>query len=106
MSESKFGRLEKHLGQHVFVFNEEDNGGEQVILITDFYDNGDGVFSGLYLIQEIVMASYCNSATLNLSIEITPEKLRKLADEIDWKIAEFKTKAMIDAKAEQKEAAE
>lgn len=90
---------EKHLGRHVFCFNEEDNGGESCLLITDFWDNGDGVISGMFTIQEFELNSYCNSAKICLQgVQITPEKLRKLADELDLEIARIKTQAMIDAK--------
>lgn len=69
------------LGRHVFVFNEHDNGGEQLILTTEFYHNGDP--DGVYVNQEITLGSYCNSASINLSgVQITPEILFKLATEL------------------------
>lgn len=93
------GNSEKHLGRHVFVFNKKDNGGEQCVLITDFWDNGDGPFRGLFTIQNFELHSYCNSAQISLQgVQITPDKLRKLADELDMEIAKIKTQAMIDGK--------
>ena len=72
---------DKKLHRHVFCFNEEDNGGEAVMLTTDFFANGDpGV---VYMNQEFELQSYCNSASITLcGAQLTPELLRKLADEL------------------------
>jgi len=89
----------KHLARHVFTFNEKDNGGEAFSLVTDFWDNGDGVFRGLNTTQQLELNSYHNAAKFHLGgVEITPEKLRKLADELDTVIAQIKTETMMKAR--------
>lgn len=68
---------------HLFVFNQKDNGGESLTLITQFFSNGDPGAQGIFSNQELTLQSYCNSASFNLcGIQITPELLRKLADEL------------------------
>ena len=90
----------KFLKRHVFLFNKEDNGGESLILTTDFFDNGDaaaGLPDGIYTNQELALQSYGNSASFNLcGAALTPALLRQLANELD--------KAEIEANAEVKKA--
>ena len=77
----------KHLKTHTFVFDKDI--GEELSLITKVYDNGDGE---LFTNQELSLQAECSSASLNLfSIEITPEILRKLADELDETISNCRT---------------
>ena len=79
-------KKDKTLAEHVFIFNEEDNGGESVSLITKFIGNGDPVTrkDGVYLNQELTLNSYCNHATFHLSgCSLTPENLRHLANELE-----------------------
>lgn len=72
---------DKEVGWHSFMFNEDDNSGEGVLLDTIMYDNGDGV---IYYNQEISLQSYCNSASINLiGVQITPDRLRQLANELE-----------------------
>lgn len=68
--------------RHVFHFNKEDNGGEAILLKTEFLANGDpGEF---YINQELSLQSYGNSASFNFGGgPLTPEILRQLADELD-----------------------
>lgn len=69
-----------------FPLNPKDNGGEQLIITTDFFSNGDPVTatSGIFLNQQLTLQSYCNSASFNLCGAIfTPQKLRELADLIE-----------------------
>ena len=74
--------LNEVLHTHVFVFNKEDNSGESLSLTTKFFSNGDP--GGIYTIQELVLQSYCNRATFGLhGATITPEELRKLANELE-----------------------
>jgi hypothetical protein len=79
--------MDKELGRHVFVFNPRDNGGESLVLVTTIYDNGDaaaGLPGGIYTNQELTLNSYCNAASFNLlGAPITPDDLRKLANELD-----------------------
>jgi hypothetical protein len=66
--------------RHVFCFNPQDNGGEQLHLITEFFesDNGD-----IYSNKEMSLQSYCNSASFNLSgAAISSETFFKLAREL------------------------
>jgi hypothetical protein len=77
---------DKILCTHVFVFNENDNGGESLMLTTRFISNGDEITEkeGVYINQELTLHSYCNSASFNLfGSTITPESLRKLANELE-----------------------
>jgi hypothetical protein len=83
------------LTQHSFVFNKKDNGGEQLILSTKFYDNGDGIPSGIYTIQELTLNSYGNAANFILSGCITPESLRELANELDAARAKLLGKSLV-----------
>jgi hypothetical protein len=71
----------KQVGKHVFSFNPLDNGGEQLLLTTTIFDNGDGE---LYTNQELALQSYGNSASINLfGTAINTAGLRQLADELD-----------------------
>lgn len=77
--------VDEHLGGHVFVFNNSDNGGEQLVLTTDFFSGDRG---GVYSNQELTLMSYCNSASFNLSgCQFTPELLRELANQLDSEFA-------------------
>jgi hypothetical protein len=78
--------------KHVFNFSPKENGGESLILSTNLIANGDpGVF---FYNQEFILYSYCNCASINLySISITPDKLRKLADELE--LAEKEAKEIL-----------
>ena len=82
--------------RHVFSFNPDDNGGEQLTLVTEVFDNGGGeVFTN----QELTLHSYCNSASFTLSgAQILPEDLRRLANELDGVYT--RRKALSKAKAE------
>lgn len=66
-----------------FVFNPEINGGEQLVLKTDFFDNGDakaGLPGGIYTIQTLTLNSYGSSASFNVFGAFTPKNLRELAN--------------------------
>lgn len=74
------------LARNVFCFNNNDNGGEALLLTTEFVANGDDITKedGVYLEQELTLVSYSNSATFNLSGAIlTPALLRELADKLE-----------------------
>jgi hypothetical protein len=67
---------EEPLHRHVFVFNPNNNGGESLSLVTEFFKN--------YASQNLSLQSYGNSATFNLDYSIiTPDILRKLANELE-----------------------
>lgn len=89
---------EQHLHKHVFCFDPNNRGGESLLLVTNFIDNGDykaGLGdTGIFLNQELTLHSYCNSATFNLcGTPLTPENLRKLANELESAMIEAKAKA-------------
>lgn len=72
--------------KHVFEFDTEINSGEGLTLVTEFYANGDPITenNGVYMNQYLTLQSYCNSVTFNLiGIQLTPEKLRQLANELE-----------------------
>ena len=74
---------DKKIAEHKFTFNKHDNGGEHLILTTEFFWNGDK-YNGIYLNQNLTLHSNCNSASFSLlSATLTPEKLRALADELE-----------------------
>lgn len=79
------------LATHSFTFNPNDNGGESLSIETKIYDNGDakhGLKSGIFLNQTINLQSYGNSAQFNLcGATLTPDLLRRLANELDSLIA-------------------
>ena len=76
--------MTKPLKTHNFVVNPKDNGGESIVITTEFYDNGDGVPSGIYTNQKITLMSYGNSATIQLgSAALTPENLREFANQLE-----------------------
>lgn len=71
------------MDRHNFTFNKEDNGGESLSLMTEFYFDVEG---GIYMTQRLTLASYRNSASFDLSgVSLTPELLRRLADELEEK---------------------
>lgn len=70
---------------HNFVFNPEDNGGESIILSTIKYSD-ERYPEDIHYRQELSLQSYGNCATFNFSAYMTPEALRKLADELDAKM--------------------
>jgi len=73
--------MSKVLGKHYFVFNPKDNGGESLSLETTFMDNGDGILA--YTNQELTLASYTRMVKILGSDLLTPEILRKLANELE-----------------------
>lgn len=78
--------------KHLFSLNPNDNGGENVSIETKFFDNGDDK-DNIYLNTEISSICYGTSTTNLLlagSATLTPEKLRKLADEIEEVLNELK----------------
>lgn len=85
-------KTETILGQHSFHFNPSDNGGESVTLTTKFISNGDP--GGVFMNQEFTMQSYCNCASFTLcGCILTPDLLKKLANELDAALIAAKQKA-------------
>ena len=80
----------KLLDTHVMNMTPQNSSGESLCFVTKFFDNGDGE---IYTNQSIKLASYYNECCINLSSEsISSENLRKLADELDAKMANFQKK--------------
>jgi hypothetical protein len=79
--------MDKKIHSFNFVFNKGDNGGESLMLSTDFFDNGDDVTKecdGIYLNQTLTLQSYSNSASLNFyGTMLNPENLRALANKLE-----------------------
>ena len=75
--------MDSRIGRHVFSFNPKENSGEQFTLTTDILKTKEGSF---YTNHEITLQSYGNQSTFKLVCEITPETLRKLADELEQKL--------------------
>jgi len=78
--------IDKVLKTHSFTFNPDDNGGESLILTTNFIANGDKITpdKGVFLNQELSLQSYCNSASINMfGISFTPKALRDLANQLE-----------------------
>lgn len=89
-------KQDQKMGRHVFAFNPKDNGGEQLILVTDFIANGDP--DGVFMNQEIGLNSYCNSASFNLcGAVLSPETLRELANQLESEMikARLKTREVV-----------
>ena len=68
--------------RHVFTFNPDSNGGEQLHLTT-FVEAG-------WLNQELSLNSYGNTASFNLGFFMNPGQLRQLANELDKFLIENK----------------
>lgn len=66
--------------RHVFTVNPNDNGGEQIHIVTDYVHDG---YTG-WLEQSIELGSYKNTASLTITGDVlTPKMLRQLANELD-----------------------
>lgn len=77
---------DKRVHIHAFVLNPEANGGESLMLTTEYFWNGDLVTDddGIYTNQSLTLQSYCNCATIKLyGATITPNVLRELANELE-----------------------
>ena len=73
-----------------------------VVAATKFIGNGD--VDGVYMNQELTLQSYCNSASFNLSgTTLTPENLRKLANELESAMILAKSKTTAEDIKRQRE---
>ena len=84
----------KKVGYHQFCF------GDELYLVTDYFDNGDGVETGLYTNQKLTLQGHGNSAIFELvGTPLTPKLLRRLANELEIAqnriVAEHKVKSQI-----------
>jgi len=77
------------LGEVYMILNPEDNGGEQVAIVVEIFDNGDYDANSTYTLGKVSLQSYGNSASMSLP-NITPELLRKFAVELETEIAKAK----------------
>ena len=81
---------EKEIGRHVFVLNQKDSGGEQLVLVTKIIDNGD---PNPITEQEFSLQSYCNCASFTLiGAQFTVENLRRLANELESELIKARSK--------------
>lgn len=64
-------------GKHIFVFNDQSNSGEQIYLESKLIDQD-------YLEQKLVLMSYCSAAEIRFCGQITPSKLRELANQLEF----------------------
>jgi hypothetical protein len=74
------------LSEHFYTINPEDNGGECLMLTTQFVATGDPITkdTGVFLNQQLTLQSYCNDASIGLfGTALTPEKLRELANQLE-----------------------
>ena len=78
--------MTEKLGEAYMILNPEDNGGEQVAITVEIYDNGDYDANSTYTLGRVSLQSYGNSASMSLP-NITPEFLRKFADKLEAEIA-------------------
>ena len=79
-------KMDKILAKHVIELDPHVNGGEAVILTTEFFGNGDTITEkdGVFVNQEIELQSYGNAAAIKLySNFFTPEFLRRWANELE-----------------------
>lgn len=60
--------------------SHEDSESESIYLTTFVGDNRTA------FCQQIELLAFCNSATITCGYELTPEKLRQLADELECKL--------------------
>lgn len=79
--------MDKKIHSFNFVLNPVDNGGESLMLSTDFFDNGDDITKecdGIYSNQTLTLCSYSNSASLNFYCKmLNPQNLRALANKLE-----------------------
>ncbi len=84
----------KVLATHSFNLSPKTNGGEALTITTKFFDNGDEktwLGKRIFTNQELTLQSYCNSASIQLcGSPLTPDILRKLANELDQRMVEVK----------------
>ena len=73
------------------VVNPSDNGGESVTLAVEFHthDLHDDEIDEVFTTCSVSLQSYASSSTINF-YGLTPEFLRKFADELALKIAKYK----------------
>lgn len=76
----------KLIDSHIMICNPDCNGGENLVIKTNFYDNGDEE-NNIFINQEITLHSYGNSCSFNLcGSPLTVEVLRELANKIEAKL--------------------
>lgn len=84
---------QSELIHHSFTFNPESNGGEHIYVNTHVKVDDDDVI----LAQELSMNSYGHIASFFMHDCFTPEKLRKLADELELEIDLAKKTSKLDS---------
>ncbi len=79
------------VGKHSFCFNKHEHGAESLELKTTFINNGDP--GSVYLSQILVLQGCYNSASFDLTIQITPDILRELANELEKELIKARIEA-------------
>jgi len=86
------GETDKLLATHTFVFTLSPGDDNTLSLVTEYFDNGDGVPEGIYENQKLMLQAYGNVAFFNLcGTNISADHLRKLANELDALMATINT---------------
>lgn len=92
------GSQDKKIGEHRYLFNPKNKAGwvsdqNNLFLLTEYFDNGDGVPNGIYINQKLCfkVRNQCASFVL-CGTSIEPETLRKLANELDSLLAKLEAK--------------
>ena len=86
--------MTEKLGEVYMILNPEDNGGEQVAITVEIFDNGDlahGLPGAIFTLGKVSLQSYGNSASMSLP-NITPEFLRKLANKLEAEVTKAWTR--------------
>lgn len=68
---------------NTFVFNPEENSGESIVLTTKIFGDRDDLDDDRYITQELTLQSYGRSSSFELNFDLTPNKLRELANQLE-----------------------
>jgi hypothetical protein len=85
--------MEQSFHKHTNCISD-GNSGESLALDTEFFWNGDdGLENSIFWNQRLTLHSYSNSASFDLTTNLlTPQVLRKIADELEKAENEAKEK--------------
>ena len=74
---------DKDLGTSIFCLNSEECGGQQVLLTTEVFSNGDPGADGIHFLQKLSISSGDNFASMSFFNIFRPDNLRELADMLE-----------------------
>lgn len=70
---------------HTVNLTPDENDSEGLFLHTSFHDANEGKGkSEIFVTQELVLNSYANSVSMNLSYLFNPDTLRSLANQLEF----------------------